>query len=181
MAKQMDSISSALQTFMEKQKMFFVATADTDGRVNLSPKGLDSFKVLDKNRVIWLNLTGSGNETAAHLQSVNRMTIMFCSFDKQPLILRLYGTAKCYHTSDKAFEELAHHFPNFSGSRQIFDVKVEMVQTSCGFAVPFYEFTAERDTLTKWSENKSEEEIKAYWKQKNTVTIDGKPTGMTIG
>jgi hypothetical protein len=178
MAKQMDSISSALQAFIEEQKIFFVATADTDGRVNLSPKGLDSFKVLDKNRVIWLNLTGSGNETAAHLQSVNRMTIMFCSFTKQPLILRLYGTAKCYHASDEEFETLAHHFPNYNGSRQIFDVKVEMVQTSCGFAVPFYEFTEERDTLTKWSNAKSKEEMQAYWEQKNTVTIDGKSTGI---
>ncbi|MGB0863652.1 MAG: pyridoxamine 5'-phosphate oxidase family protein [Saprospiraceae bacterium] len=180
MAKQMDSISSSIKAFIAAQKMFFVATADTDGRVNLSPKGLDSFKVLDKNRVIWLNLTGSGNETAAHLQGVNRMTIMFCSFEKQPLILRLYGTAQCYHKADDEFEKLSHHFPTFSGSRQIFDVNVEMVQTSCGFAVPFYEFVSERDTLTKWSNAKSGEEMSDYWKEKNMETIDGKPTGMKV-
>jgi len=96
MAKQLPSIPKALQNFIAEQKIFFVGSADVDGRVNVSPKGMDSLKVLSENRVIWLNLTGSGNETAAHTKAVNRMTIMFCSFTKKPLILRLYGSVKCY-------------------------------------------------------------------------------------
>lgn len=181
MAKQLPSIPKALQKFIEEQKIFFVGSADVDGRVNVSPKGMDSLKVLDENRVIWLNLTGSGNETAAHTKAVNRITIMFCSFTKKPLILRLYGTVKCYHRVDTEFEALAAHFPNFKGKRQIFDVHVEMVQTSCGYAVPFFEFQAERTRLVDWAEKKEDdEEWKAYWTEKNTLTIDGKPTGIKI-
>lgn len=180
MAKQLPTISTSIKNFIEAQKMFFVGTADVEGRVNVSPKGLDSLKVLDENRVIWLNLTGSGNETAAHILAKNRMTIMFCSFTEQPLILRLYGTAKIYHHKDAEFEELAHHFPSFRGKRQIFDMQVEMVQTSCGFAVPVYDFQGERDMLTKWTDKKTEDELLAYWEKKNTISIDGKPTGIKI-
>jgi hypothetical protein len=181
MAKQLPSIPKALQKFIEEQNIFFVGSADVDGRVNVSPKGMDSLKVLDENRVIWLNLTGSGNETAPHTQAVNRMTIMFCSFTKKPLILRLYGTVKCYHRTDAAFEGLAAHFPNFKGKRQIFDVQVELVQTSCGYAVPFYEFQSERTRLVDWAEKKeSDEEWKTYWTEKNSLTIDGKPTGIKM-
>ena len=180
MAKQLSSISAHLKNFIEEQKMFFVGTADVDGRVNVSPKGQDSLKVLSPNRVIWLNLTGSGNETAAHLLGVNRMTIMFCSFTKTPLILRLYGKAKVHHASDVEFEKLDAHFSNFKGKRQIYDMEVEMVQTSCGFAVPFYDFVGDRDMLTTWAERKNDEEMKEYWEVKNTVSIDGKPTGMKI-
>jgi hypothetical protein len=182
MAKQLSFIPKALQTFIEAQKIFFVGSADVDGRVNVSPKGMDSLKILDENRLIWLNLTGSGNETAAHTQAVNRITIMFCSFTAKPLILRLYGTVKCHHYGDAAFNELVTHFPDLSGKRQIFDVNVEMVQTSCGYAVPFYEFQGERTRLVEsWDTRNSEEEMKAYWKEKNMVTIDGKPTGMKGG
>ena len=180
MAKQLSQISTSIKNFIEAQKMFFVGTADVDGRINVSPKGLDTIKVLDSNRVIWLNLTGSGNETAAHILAKNRMTIMFCSFTEQPLILRLYGTAQIYHHTDEAFQGLAHHFPTYSGKRQIFDMHVEMVQTSCGFAVPLYEFKGERDTLNKWADKKTEEELVAYWEKKNTVSIDGKPTGIKL-
>lgn len=181
MAKQFPNIPKALQNFIAEQHVFFVGSADVDGRVNISPKGMDSLKILDENRVIWLNLTGSGNETAPHTQAVNRMTIMFCSFTKKPLILRLYGTVKCYHRTDAEFEGLSAIFPNFKGKRQVFDVQVEMVQTSCGYAVPFYEFKEERTRLVDWSEKKEDDEAwKDYWREKNMVTIDGKPTGMKM-
>ncbi|MEL6720212.1 MAG: pyridoxamine 5'-phosphate oxidase family protein [Bacteroidota bacterium] len=176
MGKQLSQITSSLQTFIEAQKMFFIGTADVDGRVNISPKGLDSLKVLSPNRVIWLNLTGSGNETAAHILQKNRMTIMFCAFEGNPLILRLYGQAKIHHETDEAWDELIGHFPEYLGARQIFDVQVDLVQTSCGFGVPFYSFEGHRDQLDKWSKNKGKEGIKDYWQNKNTVSLDGKET-----
>jgi len=180
MAKQLASLSSSLQEFIEKQKMYFVASADQDGRINLSPKGLDSLKVLDKNRVIWLNLTGSGNETAAHLLEVNRMTIMFCSFDKAPLILRLYGHAKTHHETDSEWEDLSKHFPNHLGSRQIFDMTIEMVQTSCGYGVPEFEFKNDRTLLHDWCVRKGEQGLVDYKLEKNVKSIDGKPTGLKV-
>ena len=171
-------ISQKLQDFIAKQHIFFVATAAQEGRVNLSPKGLDSLRILDENHVAWLNLTGSGNETAAHLLEVNRMTIMFCSFEKSPMILRLYGTAETVHRPDAKWDEYAALFKENKGMRQIFVMKVETVQTSCGYAVPFYEFKEDREVLTAWTERKSEDELKEYWQEKNMTTIDNKPTGM---
>ncbi len=180
MAKFFDKLSSALQGFIEEQQMFFVATADVDGRVNLSPKGLDSLRVLSPNRIIWLNLTGSGNETAAHLLGVNRMTLMFCSFVGNPLILRVYGTAKAIHPSDEAWDELYGHFSNMAGARQIFDVQIESVQTSCGYAVPLYDYVEQRTRLLDSAEQKGEAAIQQYWIDKNLESIDGKPTGLPI-
>ena len=119
MAKRFDSISEKIAKFIEKQSIFFVATAMNEGRINLSPKGLDTLKVIDKNRVIWLNLTGSGNETSAHLISSNRMTIMFCAFEGKPLILRLYGTAKVYHERDTAWEKIHTSFSFICGKQAI--------------------------------------------------------------
>ena len=178
MAKMYDHISLKLQEFIAKQHIFFVATAAQDGRVNLSPKGLDSLRILDENRIAWLNLTGSGNETAAHLLELNRMTIMFCSFEKNPMILRLYGTAKTYHRPDAEWKEYEGLFPEDKGMRQIFVMNVEHVQTSCGYAVPFYEFKENRNVLAAWTEKKSEEELKEYWQEKNMKNIDNKSTGM---
>jgi hypothetical protein len=178
MAKQFDSIDPKTEAFIEKQKMFFVATAASSGRINLSPKGLDSLKVISPNRVAWLNLTGSGNESAAHLLQINRMTIMFCSFDKNPLILRLYGEAKTLHEGDPEWDELSEHFPTYVGARQIFDLKVDLVQTSCGFGVPYYEFIGQRDTLDKWAEKKGKVGIKEYWEEKNKISLDGLPTDL---
>ncbi|MGK0365130.1 MAG: hypothetical protein ACI85O_002195 [Saprospiraceae bacterium] len=178
MATMHDHISPKLQEFISKQHLFFVATAAQDGRVNLSPKGLDSLRILDENRIVWLNLTGSGNETAAHLLEVNRMTIMFCSFEKNPMILRLYGTAETYHRTDAEWKEHADLFDESRGMRQIYVMKVESVQTSCGYAVPFYEFKENREVLTAWTEKRSDEELKDYWQEKNMKNIDNKPTGM---
>ena len=179
MAKFYDALDEKLNKFIAKQQMYFVATAAADGRVNLSPKGYDSLRVLGPNRVVWLNMTGSGNETAAHLQEVNRMTIMFCAVEGAPLILRLYGTAQTIHPRDEAWGELSALFPNDGpGNRQIFDMTIESVQTSCGFGVPFFDFVGERDTLLKDAAHKGTDGIKDYWEKKNVVSIDGLPTGL---
>ena len=173
MGKQLDVITEELQNFIEKQKLFFVGTAATDGRVNISPKGADSFRVIDQNKIVWLNLTGSGNETAAHLLKNNRMTIMFCAFEGKPLILRLYGNAKIYHKRDTEFLKYSGLFSENEGSRQIIEMDVDLVQTSCGFAVPFMDYKEERTTLNDWSSKLGKEKIEEYWENKNTKSIDG--------
>ena len=173
MGKKLESITPQLQEFIEKQKVFFVGTAAAEGNVNVSPKGTDSFRVINKNKIVWLNLTGSGNETAAHLIKNNRMTIMFCAFEGKPIILRLYGVAKIYHRRDQEFSKYINLFPENTGSRQIIEMQVDLVQTSCGFAVPFMDFKEERTTLNDWSKKQGEEKIKEYWKNKNTKSIDG--------
>jgi len=176
MAKQFPSISDDLKKFIEAQKIFFVGSADVDGRVNISPKGSDSLRVMGPNKVLWLNLTGSGNETAAHMLANNRITIMFCSFEKEPMILRLYGSGKILHETDKEWNELNSLFGERGGARQIFDIDIDLVQTSCGFQVPYYEFQGERNTLDNWVEKQTRDDIRQYWQQKNKTTIDGKPT-----
>ncbi|MEL6674075.1 MAG: pyridoxamine 5'-phosphate oxidase family protein, partial [Bacteroidota bacterium] len=174
MATQYPEISPYLQSFMEEQKIFFVGTAAADGRVNVSPKGMDSFRVLGPNRIIWLNLTGSGNESAAHVLENGRMTIMFCAFEGKPMILRLYGKARPVHVGEDGWDELYAHFPDQGGRRQIFDLQVDLVQTSCGYAVPLYDYKEDRDILKKWADEKGPEEVQAYWEKKNLTTIDGK-------
>ncbi len=132
MAKQYDHINSRIHKFIEKQKVFFVATASDESRINLSPKGMDTFRVMDEKRVIWLNLTGSGNETAAHLEADGRITMMICAFEGAPMILRIYGKGKVIHPKHGLWRELIGQFPDLGGKRQIIDVEVEMVMTSCG-------------------------------------------------
>ncbi len=178
MADFFDSITDRLREFIEQQHIFFVGTAASDGRVNVSPKGMDTFRVLGPNRVAWLNLTGSGNETAAHLLDVNRMTVMFCSFDRKPLILRLYGTATEVQPDQAEWADLAAHFPDLPGTRQIFDVAIESVQTSCGYAVPRMTFDEERELLSSWATKKGPDGVAAYHQEKNVISIDGLPTGM---
>ena len=178
MGKQLDSITPELKGFIEKQKIFFVGTAADSGNVNVAPNGTDSFRVIDKNKIVWLNLTGSGNETAAHLLKNRRMTIMFCAFEGKPLILRLYGTAKIYHKRDTDYHKYIELFPKNIGARQIIEMHVELVQTSCGFAVPFMEFKEERTTLNDWASKQGEDKIKTYWKNKNTTSIDGFETNI---
>jgi hypothetical protein len=176
MAKQFDQISDDHRIFIQAQHMFFCGTAAADGQVNISPKGMDSLRVLGENRIIWRNLTGSGNETAGHLARLNRMTLMWCGLETRPMILRAYGTARTLHPRDAEFEALNAHFPPALGARQLYDMQVEMVQSSCGYAIPFFDHVGERDVLTKWTENKGESGIQTYWGQKNRVTIDGMPT-----
>lgn len=178
MAERFPELTPKLIGFIEKQHLFFVGTCGDDTSVNISPKGLDSLRVLGPNRVLWLNLTGSGNETAAHLRENSRMTLMFCSFDRQPLILRLYGQAQAIHPKDGGWEELIGHFPDYTGARQIFDMAVDLVQTSCGYAVPLYDLKGERPTLTKWAEKRGREGVEDYWRDKNTLSLDGKETGI---
>jgi len=174
----LESLNDDLTEFIEKQKVFFVGTAASEGSINVSPKGTDSFRVIDKNKIVWLNLTGSGNETAAHLLKKNRMTIMFCAFEGKPLILRLYGKAKIFHPRDADFDKYASMFPENTGARQIFEMDVELVQTSCGFAVPTMEFKEERTILNDWADKKGEDKIKEYWEEKNTLSIDGFETNI---
>jgi len=180
MAQFYTELPTQLQEFIRQQKIFFVATAAPDGRINLSPKGRDSLRVLGANRVAWLNLTGSGNETAGHLLEKNRMTLMFCAFEGPEMILRLYGPAKIVHPRDAAWAELFPLFPPIPGARQIFDMTIDAAQTSCGLAVPLFEFKGQRDGLTKWAEGKGGKGLREYWGSKNLHTIDGKPTGMVV-
>ena len=178
MAEFFDQLDDKLIDFIERQHIYFVGTAGAEGYVNVSPKGMDSFRILDDNTVAWLNLTGSGNETAAHVLENGRMTIMFCSFDKQPLIMRLYGKAVATHERDAGWGDLLARFPTYTGARQIFTLDVDMIQTSCGYAVPFYELKGDRNTLTKWADNKGRDGVEDYWREKNQTSLDGKDTGI---
>jgi len=175
MGEKYTHISEAQISFIERQHIFFVATAMEDGRVNLSPKGMDSLRVLGPNRVAWLNVTGSGNETAAHTQQNDRMTIMFCAFNGPPMILRLYGHARMELPHDEQWQELTALFAPLPGARQIFEIDVDLVHTSCGFGVPFFEFVGDRLQLNAWAERKGESGIRSYWQEKNVISLDGMP------
>jgi hypothetical protein len=176
LSKVYTELDEKLREFITGQKIFFVGTASQESRVNVSPKGMDSLRILNANQLIWLNLTGSGNETAAHVLEQPRMTLMFCAFEGKPMILRVYGKAKAIHPRDKEWTEWIALFPEYPGSRQIFLLDIDSVQTSCGFAVPNYQHKEDRSDLIYWTEKIGEEGVKKYWKEKNQVSIDGKPT-----
>ncbi len=178
MAKQFDALTEDHRAFIEASHIYFVATAAATGRVNLSPKGMDSLRVLGPNRIVWLNVTGSGNETAGHLIDTNRMTLMWAGFETRPLILRVYGSARILHPGDTGWAARAAELPDLPGARQIFDLDVDLVQSSCGFAVPRFAFAGERDTLIRWAENQGDDGVRATWDEKNRTTIDGAPTGI---
>ena len=175
-----NKLNPTLRDFIEQQKIFFVATADISGRVNVSPKGMDTLKILDEQKIRWLNLSGSGNETAAHVLATGRMTLMFCAFEGNARILRTYGQATVLHPRDAEWQETVSQFPNIAGSRQIFDLTIDLVQTSCGTGVPIMEFKSGRaeTELVPFYEDMGEDGVKDYWHRKNTQTIDGKPTGI---
>lgn len=175
MGRQVKQLNSRLIRFIQNQKIFFVATAMEEGRVNLSPKGLDSLRVVDKRSVLWLNLTGSGNETAIHLQNTNRITLMFCAFEGDPMILRLYGRARSHKKGTEFWQKNISLFPSIAGSRQLVDVDIEKVQISCGMGVPLMEFKEERQSLIDWAEKQGEKGLEKYWKRKNSKSIDGHP------
>jgi hypothetical protein len=176
MGQQFKELSEKHIQFIADQKIFFVGTATENSRINISPKGMNSLIVLSRNRVVWLNVTGSGNETSAHIQNNPRMTIMFSAFDGAPLILRLYGTAKVIHKSDAEWDELFSLFSPLAGARQIFDLTIDLVQSSCGMAVPYFSYVGERHLLNDWAVKKGEDELKQYRQEKNQVSIDGIPT-----
>lgn len=178
MAKQFAAFEDDHLRIIAEQQMFFVATAAPTGRVNLSPKGMDSLRVTGPNRVVWLSVTGSGNETAGHLRLDPRMTLMWCSFTRRPMILRAYGKARAVHPRDADWAGLYALFEPIPGARQIYVMEVDLVQTSCGYAVPFYEHLGPRDTLRGWAEQRGPEALQSYWAERNAQTLDGFPTGI---
>ena len=175
MGKILDSITPELVAFIEAQPMFFVASAPltATGHVNVSPKGLDTFRVLSPNRVAYLDLTGSGNETSAHVTENSRITIMFCSFGERPLILRLYGRGQIVLPANTLWPELIALFPDYPGMRQVIVADVGMVQTSCGFGVPLMEHVSDRDRMVRWIESKGEDGMREYRRVKNSISLDG--------
>ncbi|HXC53374.1 MAG TPA: pyridoxamine 5'-phosphate oxidase family protein [Candidatus Limnocylindrales bacterium] len=171
-----DHISEDLAAFIAEQPMFFVATAPlSGGHVNLSPKGLDTLRVIGPTMVAYLDLTGSGNETSSHLAENGRLTLMLCSFGARTMILRLYGRGRTVLPDDHAYGLLRPHFGDIVGERQIIVLDVERVQTSCGYAVPRMDNPRQRDTLVRWAEKKGDEGLKNYRAEKNALSIDGLP------
>jgi Pyridoxamine 5'-phosphate oxidase len=182
MAKVFDSITPDLQQFIADQHIFFVGTAPlaASGHVNLSPKGLDSFRILSANRVAYLDLTGSGNETSAHLLENGRITLMFCAFQNAPLILRLYGQGQTVLPESPDWIDLYPLFPAIPGARQIVVADIDRVQTSCGTGVPLYQHHSDRDALVSWATQKGEAGLQTYRQQKNAQSIDGLPTPLAL-
>ena len=180
MAQQFPEIDARLEKFIAAQRIFFTATATAESRVNVSPREIGALRVLGPNDVVYLDQTGSGNETAAHLRADGRMTILFCAFDGPPRILRLYGTGRVIHRESEEFAALsAAHFPELPpGARQIVRLAVEIAQTSCGYGVPLFDYQGERPVLRNWAAGKSAAELEDYWRAKNRVSIDGLPTGL---
>ena len=178
MSQWFKGITPEMTRLIADQKVFFVATAPGEGRINLSPKGMDTFRVLNEHRVIYLDITGSGNETAAHLLENGRITIMFCSFDKTARIIRIYGHGRTIHPRDPEWHEYLARFPAQLGVRQIMEIEVESAMTSCGYGVPSMENLAERDTLRKYWEKRDEQTLDAYQHKENQRSIDGLPTGL---
>src|SRR5271170_6684565 len=181
MSEFFDHVTPELAGFIRAQLVFFVATAAPEGRINLSPKGMDTFRVLGRKRVIYLDLTGSGNETAAHLLDDGRITIMFCSFDKTARIMRLYGHGRAIHPRDDDWEEYLAMFPVEPGVRQIMVIDIEAAMTSCGYAVPRLDGLEERDTLRRYWASRGGEAAVKYQRDKNLESIDGLPTGIFGG
>lgn len=178
MARFYPALEDRHRDFIVAQKIFFTASGTATGRLNLSPKGMDSLRVLSPNRIAYLDLTGSGNETAAHLKHDGRLTFMWCSFDADPLILRTYGHGRAIHRQDAEWRALRAHFPDLPGERQLIVLDIESVQTSCGYAVPLYAYRGERETLARWVEKKGPVGLLDYWREKNRTSIDGLPTGL---
>lgn len=182
MAKFADSLTPAHLAFIAAQKIYFVASAPHTGRVNLSPKGMDTFRVLSTTRVGYLDVTGSGNETAAHLLENGRVTLMMCSFTASPLIFRIYGRGRSVQPSDADWPQLRPLFgPPLPGERQLIIAEIESIQSSCGFGVPFFDYTGERSTLLDYAEKKGPDGMAAYRAENNRRSIDDLPTGLQVG
>jgi hypothetical protein len=182
MGKFHDSIKPAHKEFIENQHIFFVATAplSADGRVNLSPKGLDCFRVLAENRVAYMDLISSGNETSAHTLENGRITFMFCSFEGSPNILRLYGKGVTVLPSTPEWDQYSPHFTIFPSTRQIIMAEIDLVQTSCGFGVPLFDYVGERDIHFEWAEKKGADGLYEYVQKNNLKSLDGLPTSIGL-
>jgi hypothetical protein len=171
------------QKFIESQHLFFVSTAPSsnEGHINLSPKGLDSFRILSPTKVAYMDIVGSGNETSAHILENRRITFMFCAFDGPPNILRLYGRGYTVLPGDSLWKDLSAYFNILPSTRQIIVADIHKLQTSCGFGVPYYDYVGERDHSHKWAEKKGAQGLEEYKKEKNMISLDGLPTALAMG
>lgn len=176
MAKFYTELDDHLREFLSQQRIFFNASAPSEGRINISPKGLDSFRVLSNTLVGYLDMTGSENETAAHVAENGRLTLMFCSFHDKPLIVRLYGKGRVVRPQDAEFSDLHAQFPTYPGERQIVLLEIQSIMATCGFAVPLFEYKGERDNLLEFSCNMGPDKMDAYRHERNQKSIDGLPT-----
>lgn len=181
MGKLFTAIEPEHEAFIRKQRLFFVGSAplQADGHVNISPKGYDGFRILSPIEVAYLDLTGSGNETSAHLLENGRITLMFVAFEGAPLILRLYGTGSVALPGSREWDSLAPHFELYPGARQIVHIRLHAVKTSCGFSVPFFDYAGERELLKTWAQSRGER-IEDYRREKNAVSMDGLPTPLGL-
>src|SRR5690606_33247900 len=173
MGKVLEAITPDVRRWIERQRLFFVATAPSgpDGHVNVSPKGHDTFRVLDESTVAYLDLTGSGVETIAHLRENGRITVMFCAFEGPPRIVRLHGRGEVVRPGDDGFDDLVARFPAIPGTRAVIRVTCERVSSSCGYSIPLYEYAGERPTLVEWAERRGPAGIEKYWGEKNATSI----------
>jgi hypothetical protein len=181
MAKQFPCLDASHRDFIARQRIFFAASAAPGARVNVSPRGTDALAVIDERTVAYLDRTGSGNETAAHLKADGRLTLMFCAFDGPPNILRLYGRGEVLRRAGRAYSELlksAFGGVEPPGARQIVRLAIDLVLTSCGYGTPLFDYRGDRPSLDNWSRAKGEEGLERYWRETNLVSIDGLPTGL---
>jgi hypothetical protein len=176
-AKLYSTIDDSIRKFIEAQPLFFVGTAplDSEGHINVSPKGLDTLRLLGPRTVAYLDLTGSGIETVSHLKENGRIVLMFCAFQGPPKIIRLHGRGRAIEPGQKEFRELAAHFPKLEGARTIVLVEVSRISDSCGFSVPLLKFERQRSQLTDWAHKLGPEELEEYRRRKNSRSIDGVP------
>ena len=183
MAKQFAALNSDQRDFIQRQNIFFVSSATTYSRVNVSPREISALRIVDDHSVIYLDRTGSGNETAAHMLADGRLTIMFCAFSGFPQIMRLYGRGTSVGWEGAEFEELiSQYFGGVTplGTRQIMKLKFDLVQTSCGYGVPLFEYKGERTAIEKWHDNRGPDGIQSYCEEKNLSSMDGLPTGLRL-
>ncbi|HEX6310687.1 MAG TPA: pyridoxamine 5'-phosphate oxidase family protein [Acidimicrobiia bacterium] len=181
MGRVLDAISDELAAFLEAQPVFFVATAPADGHVNVSPKGLDSFRVLGPRTVAYLDLTGSGVETIAHLRDNGRITLMFCAFEGTPNIVRLYGAGEVLPTGGREADALLGRFRALPGARSVIRVSLDRISTSCGYGVPLMTYAGERSRLVEWAGARGADGLVAYRSERNALSIDGLPGLPTVG
>ena len=177
MGKEYQEITSDIERWLDRQRVYFVATAPLsgDGRINCSPKGMDSFRVRGPREIVYADIGGSGIETVAHLKENSRIVIMLCAFEGPPKIFRFYGQGRSVEPHDPEFESLMEAFTDLPTVRNIVVVDVDCIRDSCGYGVPLYEFRAERDSLRNWCNNKTPAELLEYRKQNNATSLDGLP------